>query len=84
MRTIFIRNIDTNASAILEQWVSEVTVEEKSAAKKVTNKLKILKLPLFANNHNFLSTGIHQSDHLKIVANSFKFNFHIFPDKYDT
>ena len=30
---------------VLEQRVSEVSVEEKSAAKKVANKLKILKFP---------------------------------------
>ena len=49
MRISFIHIIDTNASAILEQWLSEVSVEEKNAAKKVVNKLKIPNFLLFRN-----------------------------------
>ena len=41
MRISFNHKIDTNPPAILEQWVSESSVEEESAAKKVANKLKI-------------------------------------------
>ena len=45
MRISFIHKIDTNTQAVLDQWVSEFSAEEKSAAKKVANKLKIPKCP---------------------------------------
>ena len=37
----FIHKIDINTPAVLEQRAPEVSVEEKSTAKKVANKLKI-------------------------------------------
>ena len=45
MRISFIHKFDANTSVVLEQWVSEVSVEEKRAAKKVANKLKNPKFP---------------------------------------
>ena len=39
----FIHKIDTDIPAVLEQGVSEISVEEKSVAKKVANKIKIPK-----------------------------------------
>ena len=78
MRIISIHKIDTNTPAVLDHWVSEFSVEEKSDTKKVANKLKIPKFPFITNNHNFLSTEIWKSNHLNIVANTLKFNSHIF------
>ena len=43
MRVIFIHKIDTNTPTVLEQWVSEFLVEDKSAAKNVANKVKMSK-----------------------------------------
>ena len=45
MRISFIHKIDANTPAVLEQWVSEVSVEEKNFVQKVANKLKIPKFP---------------------------------------
>ena len=53
MRISFIYKIDTRTPAVLGQLVLEVSLEEKSAAKKVANKLKPSYFILFANNHNF-------------------------------
>ena len=83
MGIIFIHKIDTNKPAFLDQWVWEVLTEEKSAAKKVANKIKSTNFPLFAKYYNFLSTERWQSDYLNVVYNTLKFNFHIFPDKPD-
>ena len=57
MRIISIHKIDTNTPAVLDHWVSEFSVEEKSDTKKVANKLKIPKFPFITNNHNFFSLG---------------------------
>ena len=46
MRIDFIHNTNTNTPAVLEQWVSEVSAEEKCTAKKVSIKLKSLKFPI--------------------------------------
>ena len=78
MRIGFIHMIDTNTPVVLEQCVSEFSVEEKSAAKKVANKLKNPKFLFICKNNIFLSTGRWQSDHINIIANTLKFNFHIF------
>ena len=45
MRISFIHKNDANTPAVLEQWVSEVSLEDKSAAKNVANELKITKFP---------------------------------------
>ena len=58
MRIIFIHNIDARKPAVLDQWVSEVSVEEKTSTKKIENELKISKFPFFTNNHETLGTGI--------------------------
>ena len=44
MRISLNPKMDTKPPAILEQWFSEVSVEEESATKKVRDKLKV---PLF-------------------------------------
>ena len=38
---IFIHKVDTNTPEIIDKWFSEVLEEDKSAAQKVANKLKM-------------------------------------------